>query len=227
MWIGRARFLVSSRLLYTTSRADGTTQFKGYWSVFIQKERVLVSSRKSTLLVALLLLVVSVSACGVSSASGGSATPTATPIQATDTPTDAPTNTPDAIAVICAGTPGTHVDALPADEPVPAGAILSSQGFGGSGGGATAVTFEKVGVCVSDMTPDEIRAFYSAQMPAKGWTQTATVPSSGADFSAACHDGYCWKKSPGNNSTSAVALENVRAYGTTTAYTLESVSYSS
>jgi hypothetical protein len=186
-----------------------------------------VRSRKSALLVALPLLVLSVSACGVTSASAGGATPTATPIQVTNTPTDSPTNTPDAIAVLCAGTPGTHVDALPADEPVPAGAILSSQGFGGSGGGASAVTFEKIGVCVSGMTPDQIRAFYSAQMPAKGWTQTATVPYSGADFSAACRDGHCWKKTPGNNNTSAVALENVRAYGTTTAYTLESVSYSS
>lgn len=196
-----------------------------------QKERALVSSRKPAFLVALLLLVVSVSACGVTSASAGGATPTATPtIQATDTPTDAPTptNTPDAIAVICAGTPGLHVDALPADEPVPAGAILSSQGFGGAGtgGGTTTVGFEKVGVCVSGMTPDAIRAFYSAQMPAKGWSQTATFPYNGGDLNTACRDAYCWKKNPGNNSTAAVALENVRAYGTTTAYTLEDVTYS-
>ena len=189
-------------------------------------------SRKSVLLVALPLLVVSVSACGVTSARAGGATPTATPtLRATATPTDAPTptNTPDAIAVICAGTPGTQVDALPADEPVPTGAILSSQGFGGSGtgGGATALTFEKVGVCVSGMTPDAIRAFYSAQMPAKSWTQSATFPYNGGDLNTTCRDAYCWKKNPGNNSTSALALENVRAYGTTTAYTLERVSYGS
>ena len=189
-----------------------------------------MSRRNSVLLVALPLLVLSVSACGMTSASAGGATRTATPtLQATATPTDAPTSTPDAIAVICAGTPGTQVDASPADEPVPAGAILSSQGFGGAGtgGGATAVTFEKVGVCVSGMTPDAIRAFYSAQMPAKGWTQTATFPYSGGDLNTACHDAYCWKKNPGNNSTTAVALENVRAYGATTAYTLEHVSYGS
>jgi hypothetical protein len=189
-----------------------------------------MSGRKCVLLVALPLLVVSVSACGTASASGGGATPTATPtIQATDTPTDAPTNTPDASAVICAGTPGTQVDALPADEPVPADANLSSQGFGGAGagGGTTAVGFEKVGVCVSGMTPDAIRAFYNAQMPVHGWAQTATVPYSGGDFSAACRDGSCWMKSTGNTITSAVALESVRAYGTTTAYTLERVSYSS
>ena len=181
------------------------------------------------LLFALLLLVVGVSACGVTSASAGGATPTATPIQATNTPTDAPTSTPDAIAVICAGTPGTHVDALPADEPVPAGAILSSQGSGGtgSGGGTTAITFEKVGVCVSGMTPDAIRAFYSAQMPAKGWSRSATFPYNGGDLNTACRDAYCWKQNPGNNSTTAVALENVRAYGATTAYTLEHVSYGS
>lgn len=112
---------------------------------------------------------------------------------------------------------------------MPAGAILSSQGFGGAGtgGGASAVTFEKVGVCVSGMTPDQIRAFYTEQMSVKGWTQSATFPYNGGDFIAACRDAYCWKQNPGNGSTTAVALENVRAYGTTTAYTLERVSYGS
>ena len=184
-----------------------------------------MSNRNLAFLVAPLLLVVSVSACGVTSAGAGGATPTTTPIQATATPTVAPTNTPDASAVICAGTPGTQVDALPADEPVPVGAILSNQGYGGAGG-ANSVTFEKVDVCVSGMTPDQIRAFYSAQMPAKGWTQSATFPYNGGDLNTACRDAYCWKKNPGNNSTAAIALENVHAYGTTTAYTLEDVTYS-
>ena len=38
---------------------------------------------------------------------------------------------------------------------------------------------------------------------------------------------YCWKQNPGNNSIAAVTLENMRAYGATTAYTLERVNYGS
>jgi hypothetical protein len=81
------------------------------------------------------------------------------------------------------------------------------------------------GVCTAAATPTDIRAFFSAQMPAHGWTQSATFPYQG-DPMRACGDAYCWSRAISPKATDYISLESVRAAGTVTLYTVREVGFS-
>jgi hypothetical protein len=180
--------------------------------------------RGRSLLPFLAALSLLMSACALVSTTPTAPTPSPTPTPTLALPTLdlAPTATP--LPSQCVSTTGVSAGTFP-DVPVPDDAIMFDEGYGGTGGvTATPVTFQKTGVCTKALTPDAVRAFYAARMPANGWTHSATFPANG-DLNAPCPDAYCWRKTPAPNVVRTVALENVRVIGGITVYTIDDITY--
>ncbi len=108
--------------------------------------------------------------------------------------------------------------------PLPTDAVSIGGSASAIDGVAHSFSIEVFDVCAPSTTPDVVRAFYVSHMLANGWTPTTTLPYDG-DLATPCADNYCWKRDAGNNSTMAVALEQVRAAGGLTVYDVRVVGY--
>lgn len=178
--------------------------------------------RRMSILPFLVILSLLVGACALASTTP--AAPTPTPTLALPTLALAPTATP--LPSQCVSTTGQGGSGTFPNVPVPADAITFDLGHGAGGGvTATPAGFQIFGVCTKSLTPDAVRALFATQMPANGWTHSATFPAIGADPNAPCPDAYCWKKTPASNAVRAVALENVRVVGGITVYAVDEIRY--
>lgn len=160
--------------------------------------------------------------CGASSTAVTSATPALTPT-ATVVPVCAKLITP----TVSVRGPTHNVTVLPSWQGVnyPSNAVLISYANGASDGVLHSYGFEVVGVCADGVSPIGVQSFYSSDLPRNGWVQSATMPYKD-DINAACGDPYCWKRPASSTTTEFLSLENVRASGTATLFTVRHVLYS-
>lgn len=177
---------------------------------------------QSFLSLVFVMFALTLGGCGAGSAVVTPATPASTPT-ATVVPVCAKLTTP---TVSVSGSTN-NIAGLPSWQGVnyPSNAVLISYVNGASDGVLHSYGFEVVGVCADGVSPTGVQSFYSSDLPRNGWVQSATMPYKG-DVNAACGDPYCWKRPASSTTTEFLSLENVRASGTATLFTVRLVEYS-
>lgn len=159
--------------------------------------------------------------CGAGSAAAIPATPALTPT-ATVVPVCA-----KLMPTASVSRSGNNIAGLPSWQGVnyPSNAVLISYANGADDGVRHSDSFEVVGVCADGVSPTGVQSFYKSDLLRNGWVQSATMPYK-SDINAACSDPYCWKRPASSTTTEFLSLENVRASGTATLFTVRLVLYS-
>jgi hypothetical protein len=139
-----------------------------------------------SLLTAVMLLALLLSACEATILPGAGASPTATL-----TPTPTPPRCPTLAGYGSAGAATTGSSHF-ASVPFPGRSISFLEGHAETNG----YQYRIVRLCTEDSNADAIRGFYATNAPAAGWAQTSIFPLRG-DPSASCGDPYCWKRGSG------------------------------
>ncbi len=167
------------------------------------------------------MLALTLGGCGAGSAAVTSATPASTPT-ATVVPVCA-----KLMPTASVSRSSNNIAGLPSWQGVtyPSNAVLISYANGADDGVQHSYGFEVVGVCADGASPTGVQSFYNSDLPRNGWVQSATMPYKG-DINAACGDPYCWKRPASSTTTEFFSLENVRASGTATLFTIRHVLYS-
>lgn len=141
-----------------------------------------------SLLIAVMPLVLLLSACETTIVPGAGASPTPTP---TPTLTPTPPRCPTLAGFGGAGaatTGSSHFASVPfLDHSI---SYLESRAE------INGYQYRIVRLCTEYSFADAIRNFYATNAPAAGWTQTSIFPLRG-DPSASCGDPYCWKLGSG------------------------------
>jgi len=127
------------------------------------------------------------SAGGSGTASSGTSSTSGTPSAGTATPV--PNTCAGLLPGASAATPGGNFT----DIAFPPNSVTTGPTLQSSGTGLYFVNLQHF--CTSAATVSAVQQFFAAQLPAKGWAQTALFPFNGAYFEA-CGDAFCWQKDP-------------------------------
>lgn len=169
---------------------------------------------------ACVMFALTLGGCGAGSAAVTSAPPASMPT-ATVVPVCA-----KLMPTASASRSSNNIAGLPSWQGVtyPSHAVLISYANGADDGVRHSDSFEVVGVCADGVSPTGVQSLYSSDLPRNGWVQSATMPYKG-DINATCGDPYCWKRPASSTTTEFLSLENVRASGTATLFTVRHVEY--
>jgi hypothetical protein len=115
------------------------------------------------------------------------------------------TPVPDTCAGLLPGATAATTGGNFADIAFPPNSVTTGPTLQSSGPGLYFVNLQHF--CAPTTTVSAVQQFFAAQLPAKGWAQTALFPFNGAYFEA-CGDPYCWQK---DAAPRLVGLTNVQS----------------
>lgn len=87
--------------------------------------------------------------------------------------------------------------------PTPSNTGFITTGEGAADGVQQSLDFQDADGCAQGVTPAQITAFYTAQMPSAGWKASTTQPP--------CQGTPCWTKVRNATTTTGITLEHVKA----------------